>query len=458
MAKGRQLVGRVVTDAQTVSLTLERVPRDDGALIWQFSADTVARVPDLYWTFSYGVVGAWLPPVLIETHVLGLALWQWMGLVVLIAASILVAVALVRPGMPVTRWVISRWRIAADSPTFARGVAPLRVLLALVVFRAAQGTLALPVSALSLVSTVQKFLLIVTVVWLAARFVEGMGALARRRLLARQETSTLPMVDFAQRAAKILLVILAVLVLLQAIGVQISALVTAVGVGGIGLALAGQRIVENMFSGLVLMGDQPVRVGDFCRFGPHEGTIERIGLWSTRVRTLGRSVVSVPNAQFLMLQVENIQRRDRILFQTTLPLRYETTPDQLRWIVVRIREMFYSHPRVDPDPARVRLTGFGAHSLDVEVFAYILTADWEDFVAQREDLSLRIMDIVAAAGTCFALPAQINYGEADRLDPGRGAAAAAEVERWRQEARLPLPEFPPERIQALRAAARRNSG
>jgi MscS family membrane protein len=224
--------------------------------------------------------------------------------------------------------------------------------------------------------------------------------------------------------------------------VQVSALVAAIGVGGIGIALAAQRTVENLFGGLAVVGDRPVQEGDFCKLGSQQGTVERIGLWSTRLRTPERSVITIPNAQFLNMLVENLQQRDRILFDTTLRLRYETSPDQLRWILVRIRALLDAHPLVDPDTSRVRFSGFGASSLDLELFVYVRTRDGLEFLSVREDLCLHVMDVVASAGTAFALPAQTNYSATTGIDPERAGAATAEVQRWRSEGKLPLPDFP----------------
>ena len=152
------------------------------------------------------------------------------------------------------------------------------------------------------------------------------------------------------------------------------------------MALAAQKTVEHLFGGLTLIADQPVKVGDFCRFGDQVGTVERIGLRSTRVRTLDRTVVSVPNGDFAKLRLENFAERDRIWLRVMLGLRYETTPDQLRHVLVDLHELLYAHPRIDPDPARVRFVGFGAYTLDVEIYAYVRTADYNEFLAVREDL------------------------------------------------------------------------
>jgi MscS family membrane protein len=442
LPNSRQLVGRVGTEKGTFSILLDRVPRDDGVPIWQFSNVIVSQVPDIYRELSYGIVGERLPTFLVETRVLRLALWQWIGLVVLLAVSWLVACLTVRPGLPLSRRIMARAGFDVSDPSFGRAISPLRGLVGLIVFKVGEPSLALPVSIRPLVIGVQKFVLIVVMSWLALRLIEVSSQLVRRRLLRRHEPPSQPVIDFIQRGLKITISVLAVLMLLEALGVQVSALVAAIGVGGIGIALAAQRTVENLFGGLAVVGDRPVQEGDFCRFGNQQGTVERIGLWSTRLRTPERSVITVPNAQFLTLLVENLQERDRMLFNTTLRLRYETSPDQLRWVLVNIRSLLDAHPLVDPDSSRARFSGFGASSLDVELFVYVRTRDNAEFLGVREDLCLRMMDIVAAAGTAFALPAQTNYTAGDGLDAERAGAATAEIRRLRSEGKLALPEFP----------------
>jgi len=442
LPKNRELIGRVQTDTGTFSVLLERVARDDGVPIWQFSNVTVSRIPDLYRDLSYGFVGERLPSFLVETRVMRLALWQWIGFAILLGLSALIACLLVRPGLPLTRRIAIRAGFDVSDPTFGRALSPLRGLVGLIVFKAGESSLALPVSVQPLIIGIQKFLLVIILAWLALRLIEIMSQVVRRRLLRRQEPPNQPVIDFITRGLKIVVSVLAVLMLLEAVGVQVSALIAAIGVGGIGIALAAQRTVENLFGGLAVVGDRPVQEGDFCKVGQQQGTVERIGLWSTRVRTPDRSVITIPNAQFLTLQVENLQERDRILFNTNLRLCYETTPDQLRWILVRTRALLDAHPRVDPDTSRVRFSGFGESSLDLELFVYVRTRDANEFLAVREDLCLRVMDIVAAAGTAFALPARTNYSVAVGLDPERAGAAAAEVQRWRSEGKLPLPDFP----------------
>jgi MscS family membrane protein len=152
--------------------------------------------------------------------------------------------------------------------------------------------------------------------------------------------------------------------------------------------------------------------------------------------------VSVPNAQFSQLELENLSRRKMILFRMTLGLRYETTSDQLRYVLAKLREMLLGHPKVSSEGLLVRFRQFGDYSLDIEVFAYIRTKDRLEYWAIREDLNLRIMDIVKDAGTGFAFPSQTAYLTDDSgLDAERSRKAEAQVEDWRVKGKLPFPDF-----------------
>jgi MscS family membrane protein len=450
LAAGRDLLGRIVTPHGPLSILLERVPRDDGVHIWKFASSTVARIPDLYQEFGYGPVGEVLPPVLVERRPFGVALWQWIALLGLGGVVVLMAKLIVTVGLWVLRLVFRKSKMGEGITLPPEAVPPLRLLVAVLMFHAGRRALSLPVASQPAFNLVEGLIAVVAVTWLCLRLMDVARDMARLGVLRRGQPATLPVIDLAERVAKLVVAVLGLFTALDVLGVNVTALVAGLGVGGIAVALAAQKTVENLFGGLTLIADQPVRVGDFCRFGNQVGTVERIGLRSTRVRTLDRTVVAVPNAEFSNLRLENFAERDRIWLQTTLGLRYETAPDQLRHVLVRLRELLYAHPRIDSDTARVRLVGFGAYSLDVEIFAYVLTADANDFLAVREDVYLRIMEAVTASGTGFAFPSQTNYSSDHGLDAERARGAEAEVQGWRERGTLPLPEFPAERIRDLR--------
>ncbi|TPN69035.1 mechanosensitive ion channel family protein [Mesorhizobium sp. B1-1-1] len=242
--------------------------------------------------------------------------------------------------------------------------------------------------------------------------------------------------------ARIAALVVAFLLLAEVLAIPYQGVLAGLGIGGLAVALAAQPTLQNFLSGLTLYADRPVSVGDFCKFGNQSGTIEHIGMRSTRIRSVDRTVISVPNSDFAGMQIENYAHRDRTRFATTLQLRYETTPDQLRYTLAALRKLLIAHPRVIDDPCRVRFVGFGPYSLDIEVFTYITTADGSEFLAIREDILLSMIAVMDEAGAQFAFPAQLEYSAADLpLDQEKRIAAEKRVSAWREEEKLPFPDF-----------------
>ena len=227
-------------------------------------------------------------------------------------------------------------------------------------------------------------------------------------------------------------------------------LLAGLGVGGHAVALAIRPTLENLIGGLVLFADRPVRVGDFCSFSGQMGTVENIGVRSTQIRALDRTLISIPNAKFADMEIVNWAECDQMLIRTTIGLRYETEPDQLRYVLVKLREMLHAHPRIDRETVRVRFAGYGASSLDIDLRVYALTREWNDFFAIREDVFLRVAEIVKESGTRFAIPSQTLYmGRDGGLDEERSETAAQQVKSWRRSWTLPFPGLPSERIDQL---------
>jgi MscS family membrane protein len=244
---------------------------------------------------------------------------------------------------------------------------------------------------------------------------------------------------------RIISLVIAVWVVLEGadrFGISVVPMLAGLGVGGLAIALAVRPTLENLIGGFILFMDKPVRVGDVCRFGDERGIVENIGLRSTRIRKYEDTIVSVPNAQFTQLQLENLSERKKRLFRVTLGLRYETTSEQLRYVLAKLREMLLDHPMVSSERLRVRFRQFGDYSLDIELFAYVKTNDSSEYWAIREDLNLRIMEIIKAAGTNFAFPSQTAYFTQDSgLDAKRSGEAEAQVENWRAKGKLPFSDF-----------------
>ncbi len=446
----RELVGQIPIEGEdgvaTVDVLLQRA-LEGGVPIWKFAGATLARVPYLYDRFGYGILEAYLPAILFEMQIAGIPLVEWLGVVLVALAAIVLAYLITG----VVVWLLRRHdsELFQQLGRFAAG--PLRLAVGVLIFAAGEKLLSLTILARTVLSAVETMLLIVAMAWTALRLVDVLGAMLTRRLVARGQGSVVAIVPPARKVVKVLVVAFALVAMLASFGFNVTALIAGLGVGGIAFALAAQKTIENMFGGVTLFANQPVRVGDFCRFGDKVGTVEDVGLYSTRVRTLDRTVITVPNADFAGLQLENISRRDKIWYHPTIGLRYETSPDQIRYILVAVREMLYAHPKVDPDAARIRFVGFGASSLDLEVFAYVQVTDFGEFLEVAEDLNLRIMDIVAEAGSGFAFPSQTMYVEqSEGVDRAAAERAEQKVSEWRQRKELYLPRFPSDKIRELR--------
>jgi MscS family membrane protein len=229
---------------------------------------------------------------------------------------------------------------------------------------------------------------------------------------------------------------------LDSMGVPIMSTLAGLGIGGIAVALAIRPTLENLLGGLILYIDRPVRIGDFCEFGTRLGTVEAIGVRSIQIRSLDRTLVSIPNAQFADMQIVNWARCDKMLISETIGLRYETETDQLRFVMASIREMLHAHPKIDSETVRVRYDKPGESSLDVSVRVYVDTREWNDYFAVKEDVFLRINNIVQEAGSGFAFPSSTVYITKDNgIDTDLGSQAEETVQSWRGSRELPFPEF-----------------
>ena len=232
------------------------------------------------------------------------------------------------------------------------------------------------------------------------------------------------------------------------LGVPLTAVITSLGVGGLAFAMAARPTLENLIAGVTLYLDKPVRVGEFCQFDDVLGSVERIGLRSTRIRRWGGNVLSIPNAQFAEYQLDNYNDSRYIWIRQKLRLRYETSADQLKYILAKLREMLFAHPKVLVP--RVRLIGFGDDALTVEILSYSDTGVWSEWHAIREDVYLRVLEIVEASGTRLALPSQTTYfARDDGVDDEKKKAAEAQVQEWTEKGELPFPDMAEEQREAL---------
>ena len=443
----RQLIGTVSTETGGLDILLDRVQRGKSPSLWLFSSETLKRVPEVYAEIGPPWLESYLPTPLVENRVATYPLWVLIATLLGIPMALVIAKLLSRGLISLLRPLVRYLTKEQDDRQLERITGPIRLLMLVVAIHGIVMLFGLPLLVRQFWSRVALALAVIGMTWLLSRLIDILAELTHRHLDRQGRPHSATTVGLLRRLGKVTVMVAGALVILYAAGVNITAALAGLGVGGIAVAFAAQKTLENLFGGITITSDQPVRVGDFCRFGDQVGTVEDIGLRSTRIRTPDRTLVSVPNGHLSSISLENFGVRDKIWFHPTIQLRYETSADQLRYVLAEIRRMLYAHPRVESQSARIRFVKFGACSLDLEVFAYVQATDYAVFLEVQEDLLLRIMDIVETSGTSFAFPSHTAYVTQDRgLDAEKAQAAIAQVRQWREEREVPFPNFPPERI------------
>ncbi len=222
---------------------------------------------------------------------------------------------------------------------------------------------------------------------------------------------------FLIKISKAFVLVVGGVAILQEWGINVSALLASLGLGGLAFALAAKDTAANLFGGLTVLADKSMKVGDWIKIGDVEGIVEDIGLRTTKIRSFEKSLITVPNQVLANQSLENFSRRGVRRIKMTIGVTYSTTGDQMRRILEEIRTMLRNHPRIAKDQLlMVYFTDFGDSSLDIFIYCFTDTANWEEYLSIREDVNLRIMEIVERNGASFAFPSRSIYVES--LPPG----------------------------------------
>ena len=401
----REVVGTVESSKGQLKIELERVSRGDPGPVWVFSQRTLEAIPGLH----AEIVAARkevLPRFLVGRRLAGIRVVDYLAVLLGLPLAYLITVLLNRALTPVIR-VLWR-RLSPGSETIARNVlpAPARLLLVTLVGSWLVSELPLSLAMRQLSWTVAGLVAIGAVAWLLILLNGEVERHMSRGVQPSNVAAASSLLRLLRRTVDVFILFVAMFVMLRRLGIDPTPALAGLGVGGIAVALAAQKTLENVIAGASLIFDQAVRVGDFLKMGDVVGTIDHIGLRSTRIRTLDRSIVSVPNSQIANASLETLSSRDKFWFHPTVALRYETTAEQLRGVVDGITRMLKEHPAVEPGSVRVRFVRLGAFSLDIEVFAYLTARDWNAFLEDQEQLLFKVTDIVGRAGTSIAFPPQ----------------------------------------------------
>jgi MscS family membrane protein len=404
----RESVGIAKTQDGELEIFLDRVKRPGEPAIWLFSSDTLAQIPRAYSHQQKSDFSKLFPAPLAHTEILGLPLWRWISILAIIVLALILSTLVTRLLLLAFRLVLSRSHFENEEHILQQLNQPMRLLL---LSLAAWGAETAAVSALGRTywTAAARVLGTLGCGWLFARLVNVVSHAAAQRSLAAGKTEKLAVITLVRRLFKILALFAVVLLLLSGAGVNVTEMVAGLGIGGIALALAAQKTLEDLFGGISIITRESIRVGDYCRVADQLGTIEDIGLSATRLRTRDRTVVSIPNAKIAQLSSENFALRDKFWFHHILSLRYDTTGTQIEQIVQNITALLRQASDVEMQTDRVNLIGLTHGSFQVEISAYMKSHTYETSLVVQERLLLGILAAVSKSGGHLSPPSQAIY-------------------------------------------------
>jgi MscS family membrane protein len=413
-------------------ILLVRLEDEHGRKLWYFSRSTLDRIPEMYDSLTFPGIEKQIPQTLVSHRLLSMPLWQWIAILVFLPIALLAG----RLVTMFVAFVITRARKATNKPPLPPQkffqVDPISLTVAILshyIFVSYIGTSLL--YRLYYRNLVWIFLAF-DFYWILTRITRAISSRIGSSLTKRGMLAERSIVSLIRRFIEISIFLLVTLLVLRNLGVDVSAALAGVGIGGLALGLGAQKTFENMFGGVSILFDKVVQIGDTCRINNQTGVVEDIGLRSTRLRTSERTLLSIPNGIMASAVLENLRFRDKFLCQQTVRLRYDLSPDHVRYVLGQIHELLMEDPKVEDSSARVRFLRFAEYALEVEIFCYILEPEYTEYLATQEQLLLKIMDAIEKAGAVVALPTQTTFVTQDAwIDPQKAKAAESAVEKAR---------------------------
>ncbi len=422
-----------VLDARGLWLDLERIPNDpdyvDGGgesrydlfpgvlqMVylerqgdrWVFPGGVVGRIPAMYRsTFPLDVRG------MIETlpswtrmPVVGARLWQLVGVFLLVLLAMILQKVVVWLSTAQVRRLSRRGNVRWALEVLGRSGAPLGGMVMAGVFWIGFPLLDFSVGINRVVLFATRVLSMSSVVWLGYRMTDVLSDFMMSRAEKTDTKLDDQLVPLVRKSLKVLMVVIGGLFILQNMHVDIGSLLAGLGLGGLAFALAAKDTVANLFGSIMIFVDRPFQIGDWIRIGDIEGTVEEVGFRSTRIRTFYNSLITYPNGRLMDVAVDNLGARKYRRYSTTLSLTYDTPPERMEVFCEAVRQLILDLDGMRKDYFMVEFKEYGAHSLDVMLYCFILAPSWPAEMRTRTNLNLEILRIAKRIGVSFAFPTQ----------------------------------------------------
>jgi len=440
----REQIGTVTISSGEIPIYLQRVPDGKGGKVWKVSNATLKHLPAMWKELGYGPLTLFLSEHLPEIQFMGMDNWQLLSTVLIFILTFPLAMLVSYALMRVALLIPNR---------FPRGIRrffrlPMRFFLYIMIARLLIGELGLSLKARILLNSSGMDFIAWTILLL------GLMSLLRdyqiRKLQLAGNTHYVALLKPFTTIVKIITVTIIALYWAKSAGYDMSTILAGLGVGSLAVALAAQKTLENIIGAVTLYTARPVSAGDFCRFGNITGTVEEIGLRSTHIRTLDRTLVVIPNSVFSSQEVENYSQRDRIRYFRRFRLQLNSAA-QLRLMLAELRKLFLSHPELIQDTVSIRFEDIQDGNAILRLDAGVDTRDFQAFLAVAEDLNLRVVETALGMGAVFSGPGQlVQLSDPQSLSTEQRATIEATLQQWRDEDRLPFPNYGSDDIAALK--------
>ena len=268
-----------------------------------------------------------------------------------------------------------------------------------------------PVDLRLMASAVIKFLIAFAIAWAMYNLVDVLDTLLQKWASRTETDLDDHLLPFIRKSLRIFIVVMAIIMVVQNLGYSISGLLASLGIGGLAIALAAKDALSNIFGSIMILLDRPFAIGDWVQTGDLEGTIEGVGFRSTKIRTFAKTQITIPNSVLMNMPINNYSRMPKRRIKMNVGITYATSPNQMREAVAAIRQMLREHPAIDQEFFLVNFTDFGASSLDIMVYCFTSSTIWQEYLDARQDVCLRIMDILEEMGLEIAFPSRTVYLE-----------------------------------------------
>lgn len=396
----RELLGSVTISTGEVPIYLQRVPDGRGNRVWKLSNTTVAQIPMLWDELGYSPVAVFLATHLPDFHFLGMDNWQVIATVLILLLSW--PLATLCSGLLSRLVLLIPNRFPLGIQRFFR--VPFRFFLFILIARTLIGQLGLSLTARIVLESSGLDYIAFTVLLL------GLMSLVRdyhiRRLERAGNSTYVALLRPLTTMLKVLAVIVIALVWAEQAGYDMTTILAGLGVGSLAVALAAQKTLENLIGAITLYTARPVKPGDFCRFGDVLGVVEEIGLRSTTIRTLNRSLVLIPNSMFSSTEIENFSERDRIRYFSELRLQLIPRPG-MEALLAELMAVFTGHDKVVADTVILRFERIEDATAILRIDAGIATTEFAEFLKVSEEINLQLVERIERSGSRFTGPGQM---------------------------------------------------